>query len=77
MRVFSSKNSHSSNDVFTLARPRPRTRLIPVPMKLGLVIMLGSGYSGPILRPMQISIGSVRILSIQVSVSMSGSINDP
>ena len=38
-------------------------------MKLGLMIMLGSGYGGPRLRPMQISIASAHILLVSVSVS--------
>ena len=41
-------------------------------MELGLMI---SGYSGPRLRPIQIFIGPVHILS--VSVSVSGSVNEP
>ena len=51
-----------------LPRLRPRPRLIPVPMELSLMIMLGIGYSGPRLRLMHISIGSVHILSVSISV---------
>ena len=54
---------------------RPWPRLIPKPTVLGLMIKLGSGYSGPRPRLMQISIGSVCILSVLVSVS--GSVNEP
>ena len=56
---------------FHWSTPRPRPRLIPTPMELGFIIMLGSGYT----KPMQIFIGSVHILS--VSVSISGSVNEP
>ena len=56
-------------------RLRPRPKLIPVPMELGLVIMLRSGYSEPRDRLMQISTGSAHILS--VSVSVSGSVKEP
>ena len=60
-------------------RPRLRPRLIPIPMGLGLMIILGSGYSGHVPRPMQISIGSVNISSVQVSVlvSVPGRVNGP
>ena len=51
--------------------PRPRPRLIPKPMELGFMIMLGNGYT----KPMQISIGSVHILLVSVSVSCS--VNEP
>ena len=54
---------------------RPSPRLIPIPMELGLMINFGSGYSGPKPKLMQISIGSVHILS--VSVSVSDSVNEP
>ena len=47
---------------------KPRPRLIPVLMELDLIIMLGSGYSGPRQRLMQISIGYVHILLASVSV---------
>ena len=48
-------------------------------MELGLTIVLGSGYTEPKLRLMQISIGSVHIWSVSVSVqlSISGSANEP
>ena len=58
---------------FHCSRPISRPRLIPIPMELGLMIVLGSSYRGPRLRPMQISIGSEHILS----VSVSGSANEP
>ena len=48
-------------------------------MELGLMVMLGSGYTEPKLRLRQISIGSVHIWSVSVSVqlSISGSANEP
>ena len=58
-------------------KPRPRSRPILKLMELGLMIMLGGGYRGP--RLMQISVGSVHILSVSVSlkVLVSGSANEP
>ena len=53
--------------------PRPRPR--PKPMELGFMIMFGSGYTEPRPRLMQISIGSVHILS--VSASVSDGVNNP
>ena len=44
-------------------------------MKLGPMIILGTVYTEPRLRPIQISIGSVYILLVWVSVS--GSVNEP
>ena len=41
------------------------------------MIMLGSGYIGPRPRPMQIAIGSVHILLVSISLSVSGSIYEP
>ena len=50
--------------------PRPRPRLIPILMELGLMIILGSGHSGHSLRLMQISVGSGHILLVSIPVSM-------
>ena len=46
---------------------------IPTVMELGLMMMVGSGYTGPRPRQMQISISSVHIFSVLFSVS--GSVN--
>ena len=67
----SKAQAHSFWCVSTGRLLRPRSRLIPIPMVLGFMIILGSGYT----KPMQIFIGSVHILS--VSVSVSGSVNEP
>ena len=48
--------------------PRPRPRQRPRLMQLGSMIMVGGVYSKSRLRLMQISVGSVRILSVSVSV---------
>ena len=42
-------------------------------LELGLMIIFGSVYT----EPLQISIGSVNILSVSVLVSVSGSVNEP
>ena len=52
-------------------RPRPRLRQKSRPMEVGSMIMFGSVYTEPGPRPMQISIGSVHILSL------SGIVNEP
>ena len=44
-------------------------------MKLDLMILFGNAYTEPGLRPVQISIGSVHILSVSVSVSVSNKKN--
>ena len=41
-------------------------------MELGLMIMLGSGYSAPKQSPMQISIGSVHNLSGSAKINHKG-----
>ena len=77
MILFTCRNTHNFFGVMVRShwlRPRPRLRLIPVPMEFGSMIkMLESGYSGP--RPMQISIVSVHISLVPVSVTVSGSVN--
>ena len=58
-------------------RPRARPRQRQRPMQLGSMIMFRSVHTEPRLRPMQISFGSVHILSVSVAVSVSGSVNEP
>ena len=48
-----------------------------MPMELALMLMFESGYSAPRLRLMQFCIGFVHILSVSVSVLVSGSVNEP
>ena len=42
-------------------------------MEMGLVIMLGTGYIGPV----HIRCGHILLVSVSLSVSMSGSANEP
>ena len=60
-------------------RPRARPIQRQRPIQLGSMLMFGSVHTEPRLRPMQISFGSVHILSVSVavSVSVSGSVSEP
>ena len=49
-----------------------RPRLIAILTELGLMIMLGSGYSAPKPCPMQIPIGSVHNLSGSAKINYKG-----